>query len=550
MPEKKNFGKAVRISQYVLALSIILLILYFSGIQNVLEIFSQINPVFIIPAIAAYLLNNILMSFRIKKILTDIDKKIRLKFVFFSHMAGMLASDFTPARSGYLFVAYALKKHGISTKSGLATITSAYIYDLFFKIIVASIGIVYIYSNIFDGGVFQTLLIAAALMAGILILYITIMYPSAGIIRFSKNIKILQKLIDLGGESKKVQKHYRYIILITIMGWIMKGFEWFFIALALNIVQISFMDALILNPFLTLFSFVPLTPAGWGIQEAGIVGLFALMGISSVYAVSFSLMTRFVEVFVDLLGIKSFFTKDLRKESLEEFYNTIDGDIDEKSYNSDLLVQKYWQQRKTEEIKNCLYIDKKDIIIDIGCGSGVQIRETGASDAKMVLGIDLNRNALKFAREKGIPNSDYILADAEHLPVRSGKVDKIICAEIIEHLISPDKMVSEIKRVLNKDGEIVITTPNEFSFWGVYEMMWDLFGRGRNYGETHLMFFSPKELRLLFSDFSRADTKTIFFVSPFVALLKSEKLLDLSQKFDVLFERANIGLSLILYAKK
>ena len=112
----------------------------------------------------------------------------------------------------------------------------------------------------------------------------------------------------------------------------MKGFEWFFIALALNIVQISFMDALILNPFLTLFSFVPLTPAGWGIQEAGIVGLFALMGISGVYAVSFSLMTRFVEVFVDLLGIKSFFTKDLRKESLEEFYNTIDGDIDEKSY--------------------------------------------------------------------------------------------------------------------------------------------------------------------------------------------------------------------------
>ena len=200
MPEKKGFGKAVRISQYILALSIILLILYFSGIQNVLEIFSQINPVFIIPAIAAYLVNNILMSFRIKKILTDIDKKIRLKFVFFSHMAGMLASDFTPARSGYLFVAYALKKHGISTKSGLATITSAYIYDLFFKIIVASIGIVYIYSNIFDGGVFQTLLIAAALMAGILILYITIMYPSAGIIRFSKNIKILQKLIDLGGE--------------------------------------------------------------------------------------------------------------------------------------------------------------------------------------------------------------------------------------------------------------------------------------------------------------------------------------------------------------
>lgn len=550
MPEKKASGKIIRIFQYVLAVSIILLILYFSGIQDVLHIISQVNLIFIIPAIAAYLLNNILMSFRIKRILTDIDKKIRLKFVFFSHMAGMLASDFTPARSGYLFVAYALKKHGISAKSGLATITSTYIYDLFFKIIVASIGILYVYSNIFDGSTLQTLIIAILLLTGILLLYITVMYPSAGIIRFSENIKILQKLIDLGYESKKIQKHYRYILLITVSGWILKGLEWFFIALALNIHRISFVDALILNPFLTLFSFVPLTPAGWGIQEAGIVGLFALMGISGVYAVSFSLMTRFVEVLVDLLGIKSFFIKDLEKESLREFYSTIDGDIDEKAYNSDLLVQKYWQQRRTEEIRACLQIDKDDIVIDIGCGSGVQIREIGASGSKMVLGIDLNRNALKFAREKNIPNSDYIVADAEFLPIKSETADKIICAEIIEHLISPEEMISEIKRILTRNGEIVITTPNEFSLWGVYEMMWDLFGRGRNYGETHLMFYSPKELRLFFSDFSFAGTKTIFFVSPFFALFNNERLLSLSQRFDSIFERANVGLSLILHAKK
>lgn len=550
MPDKKRSGKIIKILQCLLAISIILLILYFSGVQDILQIISQVNLIFIIAAIAAYLLNNILMSFRIKRILGDIDKKIRLKFVFFSHMAGMLASDFTPARSGYLFVAYALKKHGISAKSGLATITSTYIYDLFFKVIVASLGILYVYSNLFAGSTLQTLAIAAALMIGILLLYIAIMYPSAGIISFSKNFKILQKLIDLGRESKKVQKHYRYILLITISGWILKGLEWFFIALALNIYQISFTDALILNPFLTLFSLIPLTPAGWGIQEAGIVGLFALMGITGVYAISFSLMTRFIEVFVDLLGVRSFFLKDLEKESLNEFYNTIDGDIDEKAYNSDLLVQKYWQQRRTDEIKSCFKIDENDIIIDIGCGSGVQIREIGASGSKKVLGIDLNKNALKFARGKNIPNADYIIADAECLPLKPEIADKVICAEIIEHLISPEDMISEIKRILGPGGGIVITTPNEFSFWGLYEMMWDLFGRGRNYGETHLMFYSPKELRALFGDFSCAMTKTIFFVSPFFALFNIEFLLSLSKKFDGIFEKAGIGLSLILYAKK
>ena len=136
------------------------------------------------------------------------------------------------------------------------------------------------------------------------------------------------------------------------------------------------------------------------------------------------------------------------------------------------------------------------------------------------------------------------------MPLKPETANKIICAEIIEHLISPEKMISEIKRILGPGGGIVITTPNEFSFWGLYEMMWDLFGRGRNYGDTHLMFYSPKELRELFGDFLCARTKTIFFVSPFFALFNNECLLSLSKKFDAIFEKAGIGLSLILYAKK
>jgi 2-polyprenyl-3-methyl-5-hydroxy-6-metoxy-1,4-benzoquinol methylase len=261
-------------------------------------------------------------------------------------------------------------------------------------------------------------------------------------------------------------------------------------------------------------------------------------------------MTRFVEIAVDLLGVKSLFSKDVEKESLNEFYNTIEGDIDEKAYNSDLFVQKYWQQRKTDEIKTCLKINTKDIIIDIGCGSGVQIRETGASKAKLAIGVDLNKNALLFAREKKIPNTDYIIADAEKLPFKSENIDKIICAEIIEHLINPKDMILEIKRVLKKNGEIIITTPNEFSFWGIYELFWDLFGRGRNYGQTHLMFYSPGELKAYFKDFSEANTKTIFFVSPFFALFNNDKILSVFKKFDSLFERLNLGLSLIFSGKK
>ncbi len=75
------------------------------------------------------------------------------------------------------------------------------------------------------------------------------------------------------------------------------------------------LDALFLNPLLTLFSLIPLTPAGWGIQEAGIVFVFTAMGISATIATSFALITRFVEVVIDCIGLKRVLCKTTQKRS-------------------------------------------------------------------------------------------------------------------------------------------------------------------------------------------------------------------------------------------
>ncbi len=64
-------------------------------------------------------------------------------------MAGMFLSDFTPARCGYLYVALALNKHDIPLEKGVSTITSTFLYDLTFKMIVAILGAYFIYAYIF-----------------------------------------------------------------------------------------------------------------------------------------------------------------------------------------------------------------------------------------------------------------------------------------------------------------------------------------------------------------------------------------------------------------
>jgi SAM-dependent methyltransferase len=274
------------------------------------------------------------------------------------------------------------------------------------------------------------------------------------------------------------------------------------------------------------------------------------MGVTLTAATAFAFLTRFIEIVIDLIGLKSFFSLDIKEDALYKHYNSIDGDIDEKAYNSDLCTQRFFQRRRTLTIKKLLEATDNDVILDIGCGSGVQIRAIDLKSPNLIIGMDVNRNALQYAKNKEIPHSEFIIADAQQLPFKELTVNKIICAEIIEHLNNPEQLITESQRVLKEDGAIVISTPNERSIWGIYEFLWDVCGRGRNYGETHLKFFSVKDLDIYFKSFRTRSNVTLFFMSPFIALSNSRTLVRWSKKFDALFERINFGVIIVYYAKK
>jgi uncharacterized protein (TIRG00374 family) len=543
-------SKVISIIQGVIAIAILLFLVSTIDFQLTLTLLTNLDIWFILLAALCYFLNNLLMAYRIKKILFALGENIRFRLVFFAHMAGMFLSDFTPARSGYLYVALALNKHDVPMEKGISTITSTYLYDLTFKMIIAILGAYFIYSYIFVERLSYAVIITFLLILGVITGYFIIMYPGERIRNFFRKREFLRKILLFGEQSHSIQKYASFILSITLAGWILRGLQWYLIVLSMHQVFLKPLDALLLNPLLTLFSLIPLTPAGWGIQEAGIVFVFTAMGIGATIATSFALMTRFVEVAIDSIGIKELFVKPLRNEALFKFYNTIPGDIDEKAFNSDMLVQRYFQRRKTDIITNILAMEKHDILIDIGCGSGVQVKEIGKMGYSLAIGIDINMNAIRFARERSLPDAEFIIADSQYLPIKSSRADKIICAEIIEHLKNPQLLVNEIGRVLKNGGTVVITTPNDNSVWGIYEFFWDMIGRGRNYGETHLRFFSESGLRDYFSGFSECRTQSIFFISPVFALFNRSALLEIGKTMDRKFEKWGLGVSILLYARK
>jgi uncharacterized protein (TIRG00374 family) len=543
-------SKVTSIIQGIIAIAILLLLFSIIDYQLFLSLLTNLDIRFILLAGLCYLLNNLLMAYRIKRVLFALGENLRFRLVFFSHMAGMLLSDFTPARSGYLYTAIALNKRDVPLEKGISTITSTYLYDLTLKMIVALLGAYFIYSYVFADRLSYALIITFLLILGVIIGYLIIMYPGERIRNLFQKREILKKVLVFGEQSRAIQRYAPFILSISLAGWILRGLQWYLIVLSMHQVFLTPLDTLFLNPLLTLFSLIPLTPAGWGIQEAGIVFVFTSMGISATAATSFALITRFIEVGIDSVGIKEFFTKPIKNENLFAFYNTIPGDIDEKAFNSDMLVQRYFQRRKTEVIKNSLAMERHDVIIDIGCGSGVQLKEIGKKGYSLAIGIDVNLNAIRFARERSLPDTEFIIADAQYLPIKSSSADKIICAEIIEHLKYPKHLVNEITRVLKHGGVVVITTPNDKSVWGIYEFLWDVFGRGRNYGETHLRFFSESDLRSNFYEFAECRTQSLFFISPLFALFNRNALLEMGEKMDRIFERWGWGVSLVLYTRK
>jgi uncharacterized membrane protein YbhN (UPF0104 family) len=51
--------------------------------------------------------------------------------------------------------------------------------------------------------------------------------------------------------------------------------------------------------------FVPISPAGLGLMEGGVILVFSFFGISSAAAMAFSVLVRINILFVDLIGLKT-----------------------------------------------------------------------------------------------------------------------------------------------------------------------------------------------------------------------------------------------------
>ncbi|MDP4278270.1 MAG: methyltransferase domain-containing protein [Bacteroidota bacterium] len=98
-------------------------------------------------------------------------------------------------------------------------------------------------------------------------------------------------------------------------------------------------------------------------------------------------------------------------------------------------------------------------LLDVGCGTGNILLPLSASGNINLYGLDISGNMIEVAGEKLGDKAELKVGDSESMPWEDGMFDAIICNASFHHYPHPKKVLLEMKRLLKKDGTLVIGDP-------------------------------------------------------------------------------------------
>ena len=98
-------------------------------------------------------------------------------------------------------------------------------------------------------------------------------------------------------------------------------------------------------------------------------------------------------------------------------------------------------------------------IVDLGAGEGT-LSQLLARNARKVIAVDNSPKMVEFgsklAKQHGFKNLEYRLGDLEDPPVAKESVDLVFLSQALHHAIKPERALDSARRILKKQGRIVV----------------------------------------------------------------------------------------------
>ncbi|MBS3132441.1 flippase-like domain-containing protein [Candidatus Woesearchaeota archaeon] len=205
-----------------------------------------------------------------------------------------------PAKLGELYRAYGAKKrYGIEISKSLGIIFIERIFDLLVLVLLAFFSGWLFFSKdvpriVSYSAIFGLAIIACGIIAAIIIKNFD----------FRRLGFIPKKMLGFIGHFKDALRLPAHLLLpvtsYSMLNWFLEVISLYFVLLSLG-VRMDFWLIVFVTFASSLLTAVPITPAGVGAVEAGILGIFALAGIESALAFSTMLLFRIVAFWSHIL---------------------------------------------------------------------------------------------------------------------------------------------------------------------------------------------------------------------------------------------------------
>ena len=98
------------------------------------------------------------------------------------------------------------------------------------------------------------------------------------------------------------------------------------------------------------------------------------------------------------------------------------------------------------------------VLLDVGCGTGNVLAQLVDTDMSL-LGIDISEKMIEVAARRLGERAQLAAGDAERLPYQNESIDFIVCNASFHHYPNPQKVLSEMHRVLTPKGTLLIGDP-------------------------------------------------------------------------------------------
>jgi len=174
------------------------------------------------------------------------------------------------------------------------------------------------------------------------------------------------------------------------------------------------------------------------------------------------------------------------------------ADYDARAFRSPIPLQRYWRRRRHRFA--VLWARGADRVLHIGCGSGPIVQSLNNA-----VGLDYNYAKLRFLRRFAIP---LVNATAFALPFKDGSFDCVISSQVIEHIRYDESIFSEMYRVLQPGGTLVLGTPDySTAGWRAIEPIYSALTPG-GYQDENITHYTLDKLREILSRYGMAIEET------------------------------------------